>query len=439
MAVRSASVRNFPVIFFTIYLLVSVLVFAFGPCDFRISNPWALYAYILAGQLFILIGYLAGSYVGRGYNGKLSADLVLRAAILITVCSLPMTLYSRNFADLSLAEAIRDPGAAYVARLHELMGRDSIPLVSIIRAALGPAIALLLPCGIVYWRRMSVLWRCLWLGGMAGLVVESLFVGAAKGLFDLVLVIPWMVWLPFHHRAAAQRASGAIHPRAVRKTIPRRKMLLVALVVVAALTAGIKYFSHSRQSRYGMSGDQYPAWTTGWSEYLYGIPLPASVEYTTYMLAHYWTHGYVALSECLQLPFTWSYGVGHSTFLTRYVGRLMGDPEFFVNRSYPVRLEAATGYSVSSYWHTIYPWLASDFTFPGALVVIGLLAFLLSRCWQDCLMGANPFAPAFLCQLLLLFYYIPANNVRLMFSEEIVSFWGLFLAWIFTRKTTLRR
>ncbi len=126
-----------------------------------------------------------------------------------------------------------------------------------------------------------------------------------------------------------------------------------------------------------MEGSEYPPYTTGWSQELYGVTLPEGVEYPVYMLTRYWTQGYQGLSECLDLPFKWCYGLGHSTFLMRYAGVFAANHDYFLQRSYPYRLEAETGYDVSYYWHTIYPWLASDLTFPGALVAVGLLAALL--------------------------------------------------------------
>jgi hypothetical protein len=62
------------------------------------------------------------------------------------------------------------------------------------------------------------------------------------------------------------------------------------------------------------------------------------------------------------------------------------------------------------------------------------MAFLLARAWSDCLLGENPFALAFFAQALLMFYYIPANNIRLMFSEEMAMFWSLLTLWLATRR-----
>lgn len=429
--------RLYPVLFFSAYLLGSVLVFAFGPCQFEIQNATTLYPFLFASQLAIVVGFLLGaSYRGRDFESRLSATAIVRAVIVVSVLSLPITLSSRNFGQLSLAEALLDPGTAYAARMHEVTSRDNVSLASIIRASLGPFVGLCVPCGIVYWRQLTSIWRLAWAAGVCALVTESLFVGAAKGLFDVVLIVPWFLWLLLY-RTRGQRGRAVFNatPSALRGPQAGwgRKVFLGCLTL-AVLLGGFKYFAHSRQSRYGMTGDEYPPWTTDWSEPLYGVKLPASTEYLIHMVSRYWAHGYVGLSECLDLPFEWGYGVGHSTFLMRYAGQFISEPEYFFNRSYPMRLEKVTGYSATNHWHTIYPWLASDVTFPGAIVLIGVLAFVLSRSWQDCLVGGNPFAFGVLSQMLLMFYYVPANNARLMFSEEIITFWGLIIFWQLTRK-----
>jgi hypothetical protein len=103
-------------------------------------------------------------------------------------------------------------------------------------------------------------------------------------------------------------------------------------------------------------------------------------------------------------------------------------------KTYPFRLEAETGYRAGNNWHTIYPWLASDLTFFGALAALGVMASLLAKSWGDALQYGNPYAVGFLSQILMLFFYIPANNGRLSYPEETTCFWGLLALWLLSRK-----
>jgi len=258
-------------------------------------------------------------------------------------------------------------------------------------------------------------------------VIDGLLTGAAKGVFDVALIVPWFFWMRIRRERADPRSAAPSLPAPLKRSLLAAGALLAAFVV-------IQYFTTSRQARYGLSGDDYPSSTIGWSEPEYGISLPPSVEYPTYMILSYWTGGYCGLAGSLELPFEWCYGCGHSFVLMRYAGYLSPNRDFVYDRCYPARLERSTGYSSENYWHTIYPWLASDLTFPGALLFMGVMAYLFARAWSDSLRGENPFALGFLAQVLIMFYYIPGNNVRLQFSEELLSFWGLMALWLWTRK-----
>lgn len=434
--VASLTARLLPMLFFGTYLFGSIVVFAFGPACYEVLNPTTLYSYVLLSQAIIALGYWIGIQDRpTTYRGKSSAVKLLQVSILLTLVILPATFSQRNYGDVSLTSALLDPGAVYNARLQSLQGRDEVPIVQICRGLSGPILGLLFPLGAMFLHRLPKTWRILWAVALAGTAAETLMSGTAKGIFDLILILPWLLWLRFGHHEDKQPAPKTNQPitrKRRAKRSPLTKLGVVALTVII-LGVGFQYFGYSRQSRYGLSGSDYPPYTTGWSETMYHVPIPPSIEYPLYVVSEYWTHGYVGLSECLDLPFVWGYGIGHSSVLMNYAGAIAGDESYFVERSYPARLEAETGYDSYTHWHTIYPWLASDLTFPGAAICLGLLAWLFARVWSDCLLGANPYAFAFLGQLLLVFYYIPANNVRLMFSEEAITFWGLLFLWLFTR------
>ena len=419
------------------YLLGSLFVFAVGPVEFEVTDPWTLYGFVLMGQVAIAAGYWLGiSKTSSTYNAWVSTPTVIKSTILATLLLSPMTLIDRNQGARSLTEAITNPGAIYAERTERLMDQNSATVVAVLRALCGPLLGLFMPLGVIYYGRLTAAWRLLWKVGLLALLLEPVLLGVAKGLFEFLLLMPWILWLRQHVRTAKppSTSDGATTQRIHSNRWSLARKVWTGLVGVVVTSVILLYFSHSRQSRYGLAGSDYPPWTTGWSKDLYGIKLPASVEYPSFMLCRYWTQGYFGLAECLQLPFEWDYGIGHSKFLMRYAGSLGSDPDYFLNRCYPYRLGAETGYSATNYWHTIYPWLASDLTFPGAIVCIGLFAYLLARAWRETLWGENPFAAGFLCQMLLLFYYIPANNARLMFSEEAIAFWGLFFLWTMTSR-----
>lgn len=427
--------QSLPILFFQLYLAATLVLFAFGPLDLPVENPTRLYGYAIAGQVAILFGFMAGSKTpAQGYSGVIRFPNLVQLTILVTIVILLIAMRFRNYGGITLIQALTDPSVAYYARLEQFESGESMSLLfSVVRAFSGPMLAIFTPIGIFYWRRMDAMWKGMWIAGEALFFFDCMITGAAKGLFDIVLVVPWLLWAR-PRDVVRQSAShvGGLWPAGSRGGSLRP--LLVGVVTIAILVGGFGYFVFSRQARYGLASNSYPAGTTGWSQELYGVTIPEPVEFATYMVARYWTHGYFGLAGCLELPFEWSYGVGHSVVWMKYAGSFSSDPERFWRSCYPARLEEETGYSTAHYWHTIYPWIASDLSFPGALVFMGFMAYLLAQAWSDTRRGENPFALGFFSQLMLLFYYVPANNCRLMFSEEAVTFWTLLVAWRCTRR-----
>lgn len=433
----------FPQVFFGIYLLASIVAFRFGPTESDVRNPLVFYSYVLTAVAIIVAGFRLGvAAPARQYVGKLSGSQLLRISIMLTLVVLPATISQRSASEATLTSALLDPGAVYRARLEDLQSRGSIPVIAIVRGLMSPVLAMLLPLGVLYLRHLPRYWAPLWLLGVLGIAAESILSGTAKSLFDIILVLPWLLWLRYGRKPNVGAPAGIVRKGGKtalpvvalrRRRRSRTKSFLAVLLAGAAIAGGLKYFSYSRQSRFGMEGNEYPLHTVGWSTEKYGVPLPEGVEYLVYSIIGYWTQGYQGLSECLELPFVWTGGVGHSTFLMNYAGQFVGDRNHFLQDCYPVRLEQVAGYDAFTKWHTIFPWLASDLTFPGAALFVGLMAFLLARAWRDAVTGINPLALAILTQLLLMFYYVPANNVRLSFSEEALAFWSTLALWLMSR------
>jgi len=95
---------------------------------------------------------------------------------------------------------------------------------------------------------------------------------------------------------------------------------------------------------------------------------------------------------------------------------------------------AKYGWKPYGNWHSIYPWLASDFSFPGTLIIVFIIGHLFAKSWLDTLRGANPFAVAALAQFITMLVYFPANNQVAQGGESWTAFTGILLLWLSTRR-----
>jgi hypothetical protein len=106
--------------------------------------------------------------------------------------------------------------------------------------------------------------------------------------------------------------------------------------------------------------------------------------------------------------------------------------------SYPGRVDVDNGWSYFHRWHSIYPWLASDVTFPGTLLLMFFIGGLFAKIWQDILWCKNPIATSLFGVLLIMLFYVPANNQILGFPASAAAFWVLLIWWVRTRRMASR-
>lgn len=125
------------------------------------------------------------------------------------------------------------------------------------------------------------------------------------------------------------------------------------------------------------------------------------------MLSIYLINGVYGLSICLAMEFKWSYFLGSSYSLGRIVERFVGNTAL-VDNAYPMRAEQM-GWGMDK-WHSVYSWIASDFTFPGTLVIAFLIAFMYGRVWLRILQKRNPAASPLFILLTLGMVFSLANN-----------------------------
>ena len=154
------------------------------------------------------------------------------------------------------------------------------------------------------------------------------------------------------------------------------------------------------------------------------------------MLSSYLNQGYYGLSLALEQSFTPTWGIGNSWFTLSIYERLTGD-YFLRGRTYPFKLESL-GWDPYVNWHSMYTWLASDFSFLGTLLVVLLLAWLLASVWKSLLINHNIFALGLFILLMIMFMYLPANNQIFAFADTYITFWIFLIGWIFTEKIRIK-
>lgn len=134
------------------------------------------------------------------------------------------------------------------------------------------------------------------------------------------------------------------------------------------------------------------------------------LKYDVCNLLSYFTQGFYGLSLAFQVPFEWSFMLGSVRGLNSIISQIFPFVPDMVELTYPLRAGAEFGVDGLASWYSIFPWLASDITFLGALLYMCIVAWLFMRCWIQSVEYDNPIAFSFLVLLMIQYIFLVANN-----------------------------
>ena len=434
-------VRYFPLVLFLAYLNFTVALFAFGPWKYPVLDGRVLYGFLLAAHLALAAGYLSARWKQPLVNFSPNAiSFLLKLCLGVTlVLLIPTSLLDTGSLLPNVISGLMNPGAAYAQSL-ELRDTRAFIFVSYIRIFLGPLLFLLFPLLIVYWNEVSTRVRVLGSVALAFTAAIYVAIGVNKGLADMVGLFPVLALMAYFSR---------------KLLLSRARWAAVAVGWLFAAALFTWFFSGTQSTRAGSASEygSLPAASsrptsvtanTPTATYPSGVKaisvdyehplvrsLPSFLRTAVVGATSYLTQGYYALYLSLNKPFVPMFGVGNSIFLTQQAVRITGNQDI-ARMSYPSRIEQ-DGWDALGRWSSIYPWIASDVSFPGTIVIVFLIGRLFATAWFDALAGRNPFAFGMVALFVTMLFYFPANNQTSQFGEGFTAFWAILIVWLLTR------
>jgi hypothetical protein len=422
---RKARNRKYtPIKLFNFYILLTLVISIFGPWEYAGYNKSYVFFYMI-----IFLGFSTMTYVyfvnkSKGItfviskNNKskkklkglwvakksiLMALILFSVMLLIKVLTIGLPEFSNIFRLMAQAYTNKSITASTFNLSAWLFNYFSIFYVG--------AIVL----GSYYFRYLNKRYKImLILVVVISMAYHLIFVGNQKAIGDLLIFISSALFVKY-----AQ--SG------------KRIRFKVILFVLFGVLCSFLLFSYVIQNRMSL-----------WNVEYYSIGNKAFLDVNHWMLAlfssniklgagtflYYLSSGYYGLSLTLELPFVWSYGFGSSFELRHLFNRLLPLTDEFIG-SYPVRMEAQTGWGAYSNWHTIFPWLASDFTFWGAIIVVCIFIAIYAVSWNRILRNGHWINLLMFANLNIMLLYVPANNQLFQTRASLLVTLIITLLWIF--------
>ena len=149
----------------------------------------------------------------------------------------------------------------------------------------------------------------------------------------------------------------------------------------------------------------------------------------------YISHGYKGLNYSLQLPFEWTGGYGGSRALNEYVHQYLHLPSLF-EQTYPMRVYNVFGYDCQMSWPTAFAWWASDFSFPGVVILMFFIGKVSCLVLKDAYYYSEMSSIALLCVFCILLIFLPMNNQAFQARDSLITTVVLFILWQMTRHSS---
>jgi hypothetical protein len=271
--------------------------------------------------------------------------------------------------------------------------------------------------GLYIWKHLHKKIRFFWIVYYLANVIYSVFyLSTLRAILDLILAFI-LIFIVNDQKSKYQRKK-------ILKKINRRKILIyMSSIALVFLIANILF---SRTTFWGSNlNDRAFNYD---SVFLLFIPTPLKPAFS--ILYSYLSQGYYGLALCLELPFKWTYGLGSAIGLTSIISDIFPSVTNIYKDLYILRAEAVYGYDGWSHWHTVFSWLANDFTFLGALVYMGIFANIFMKCWKSLMKGSNPISYILLNLMAIQYIFIIANNQLLQDRGSSLSFVIIFFIWL---------
>ena len=417
----------------TAYLVTTFLIFAFGPVDWPVDNWGRLLLFLSAVLGALVIGYRLGvDGPPAGTELKAWRAVFLLGAISNIVLLFPAAHLYTGKMPWEVLDALRDQGQAY-REFQQTLGlttHGDRAAVAIVRTIVSPLTLAVLPLGILHWRRLSWSLRLLLVASVFSMIILSLLRGTDRETADLIIVFS-STFLVAVMRNKVRRGISLL------AELKRRQFAVLVTTVVVATAAVL--FLERKEQRVGSTHEICAGESQICANYDYPLfgSLDDPTKFALSMTSLYVAQGYYGLSLALSKDFQSTWGLGHSFALMNYYSALVGNEDLY-QRSYTFRLRD-DGWSDLHQWSTMFPWFANDVGFVAVPFVIGLLAWIWGKSWKDAVFRSNDRAAIVFTFMMLMMFYMPANNQLTQTVDVYLALVTWILIWLVDRRSFRRQ
>jgi hypothetical protein len=438
---RQRRILQFPILLVIIYLAFTLVLYALGPFAWVTYKPVSFWTLQVSYIGMLYLGYQFGLRWSEKEQTEWQTNedcalikwmnLLVWFNLIFVIVNL-FRGYCYNSFDFpglinNITYGIQHMGnsySIYQSRIstipsNQILGGQAVTFVNYIWEFIAFDILLL---GILYIKKVSKPTCVCLLITYFVIIIYFISIGTNIGVFRIILAVVLFYILKQENKHFY-----------IDKGTSKKGILTIIVLVFLAISIVIVYFVTTMKSRGGILQWNSDSYNVG------GIPLnrdsiffkllPSSLYIPLISLSRYLTSGYYGFSLCLRLPWIPTFGLGSSLQLVDIISEHFFDVR---TRTYQYRA-MQFGWDDRIQWHSMYSWIANDFSFIGVIFILFIFGFVFALAYKDSLTKKNPFAKVIVYYFIFAAIFIPCNNQIIQTTYVLFSFITMFVCWILTR------
>lgn len=398
------------------FQLLTVLLFVFGPREWKGINKWYVLLYVIANCIGLYIGYrfaikrchnikiAAGSVEAGAYKEKYFRILMILSMIILfidMINTIKVPYLSFNTVIDAIKLGFTNPSAAYYKDSGIVIGGQIFIYLKVLTA---PLVWSSIPLGIYYFKKLG---KTLKIVLIINIVLEALKwigCGTNKGLFDLIVIFIAVYFVKLIK-------NGSIAKKSLKKIIA---------IIFLLFICGIIYFGISIASRIGNEISYDTTFYTINERNIFWRLCPNALKSTFNNILGYATQGYYGLGLAFNESPVFMYGIGNSPFLVENIEQILNISLQSSSLQYKIYLSTGWHYTVN--WHSIYTWIANDVTIYFVPFIMIIIGNLFGRIVVDIKCHNNNTSIVLFVLMTISFFYFSANNQIMAYPTTAFTF-----------------
>ena len=425
--------KYIPLLLVETYLILSLLIFYFGPVNFRIHNEDLFLILFVLYHFSFIFGYFiftkTFNYNKVPFENKFSSSMFYATfafgffGVLNTYHNLMFTPSIIPFSIIDdVIRGLTEPGLAYTERMlnnpFSVGGASSSRVLNILSIFFSFTKLFFIFLFLYYWPNLSFFQKCL-------AIIYSLFfisAGIASGTNSVIFI--FFIFFAFSLLIIIYIKK----PEIIAK-------IFIFLSILFLIPIG--FFGYIMSKRGG--GFDYFEGTSPLGDISINIGTPvldsiiSFYSYALVWLNYYLVQGYYGFSLILHLDWNWTYGFGNSEFLQRQFLMISGID--ISSNTFQYQIDDV--WDKTAQWHSFYGQFANDFGFIGLGLFMFILGGLLSRIWLSVIYRNNFYGMSILPLFIIMFIFFPANNQIFGFIDTFSYFIFILIFWYIKEKKNL--